>query len=355
MSLQELTNKTISLAFICKDETDELQRMLASAKQFGFDSLKAGWNGSSEATRKILEENGCEIHQFKWKDDFAYARNLIQDRCTSEFILWLDCDEIIENPGILKQKFLASDCDCIFTMLDYHDSVKFWNRKIYRRSAYRWKGRIHEELVSEIPVREMQVDGTGIKHFYVARETRGERNLLISRQAYEEDPNPKNCYNYAATLFDSCQPEAALPIMEKAIGGLDGSDFLMSALRYASSAYITLNDLPKLRDTATRMILASKNRPEGYFKMAAYYYLRGNMEKCLKYVKRGFSRDHPNDGVPIPYEEYTLIPGRIFASASIALRDFTGAMSIVNHISKDYPDDPWTKDTKLFLLKKTLK
>ena len=97
---------TISLCMLAKDEEKTIAKAINSVKSI-VDEIIVVDTGSKDNTKKIAESLGARVYTFAWKDDFSEARNFAKSRCTKDWILVLDADEIIAEKDIKKIKELA--------------------------------------------------------------------------------------------------------------------------------------------------------------------------------------------------------------------------------------------------------
>ncbi len=93
---------------IGKDEEKFIKPCLESALPV-FDELIFVDTGSKDKTKSIITEickkNGkqLKIIDSPWRDDFAYHRNESFAPARGDWIFWLDCDDIIDNPEVLRE------------------------------------------------------------------------------------------------------------------------------------------------------------------------------------------------------------------------------------------------------------
>jgi glycosyltransferase involved in cell wall biosynthesis len=85
----------ISLAMIVKNEEASLAHCLESVKPL-VDEMIVVDTGSTDRTIDIANDFGAQVHNFKWCDDFAAARNESLKHCNGEWVLILDADEAID-------------------------------------------------------------------------------------------------------------------------------------------------------------------------------------------------------------------------------------------------------------------
>ena len=61
-----------------------------------------------DRTREIVASFGARIFDFPWCDDFAAARNFSLSKCTGDWVLIVDADELLEAGGIAKVRAAIS-------------------------------------------------------------------------------------------------------------------------------------------------------------------------------------------------------------------------------------------------------
>ena len=88
----------ISLCMICKNEEKTIGNALKSVKDI-VDEIIVVDTGSTDNSIDIVKSYGGKVYKEEWNDDFSYIRNIALDKAKGEWILILDCDEIINDSG----------------------------------------------------------------------------------------------------------------------------------------------------------------------------------------------------------------------------------------------------------------
>lgn len=88
----------ISLCMICKDEEKIIGNALESVKDM-VDEIIVVDTGSTDNSMDIVKSYGGKIYEEEWRNDYSYVRNISIDKAKGEWILILDCDEIINDEG----------------------------------------------------------------------------------------------------------------------------------------------------------------------------------------------------------------------------------------------------------------
>ncbi len=196
---QPRTNATLGVVMIVRDEERNLAGILSDAQAFA-DELVVVDTGSTDYTVKIAESFGARVGHFAWSDDFAAARNHAIGLSRSDYLLWLDADDRIDEAEGRRLRELKSQLDtaCFLKIESATDEAAasgdghtaFYQLRIFpRREDVRFRGRVHEELATAIgeagitPRRlDITIRHTGY-HDAPSRLAKGRRNLAIQLKA----------------------------------------------------------------------------------------------------------------------------------------------------------------------------
>ena len=86
---------TVSLCMIVRDEEETLPRAVGSVSSL-VDDMVICDTGSRDRTRQVAEELGARVVDYPWADDFAAARNAALEHVTTDWVLVLDADEVLQ-------------------------------------------------------------------------------------------------------------------------------------------------------------------------------------------------------------------------------------------------------------------
>jgi glycosyltransferase involved in cell wall biosynthesis len=96
----KVTDNTVSLCMIVKNEERNMRGALSSVKPFVNEMIVVD-TGSTDKTKELAKEFTEKVYEFEWCDDYAAARNFALSKATSKWILFLDGDELVP-PETLK-------------------------------------------------------------------------------------------------------------------------------------------------------------------------------------------------------------------------------------------------------------
>lgn len=215
---------TLSVCVIAKNEQDVIGRMLDCARQFADEMIVAD-TGSVDNTKDIATQKGAKVYDFEWCDDFAKARNFSFSKATCDFIMWLDCDDVVESGEIkkildLKQRLDEADVFMLRYVTDCDEngnpSFVYFRERIVRRSLnLLWTDRVHEVIVPQGKTLFCDID---IKH-KKQKASPKRRNLDIYLGMLSEGVafSPRQRFYFASELMQNGLGELAAAQYEKVL------------------------------------------------------------------------------------------------------------------------------------------
>lgn len=191
---------TLALCVMTKNEEQYLPYCIASVSKF-VDEIVVVDTGSSDKTVEIAKAFGAYVIHAPWRDDFALIRNVLQSPVKSDWILWLDGDEVLSEAGIRKVKQLITDDSIDFLAMP---RANFWKHtgqiflppdtqwKCYRNNVgLKWSGKIHEIIYNEHnPDHRRKAKQTDVMIFHYAyMKTSEEVKKKMALYIHIENPN----------------------------------------------------------------------------------------------------------------------------------------------------------------------
>lgn len=183
---------TISVSMIVKNESLCLAKALESVKEA--DEIIVFDTGSTDNTIDIAKRYTNLVYtDYKWEDHFAKARNHSLSKCTKEWVLIIDADEVLEPGGISKIRKLLNSGKVIGNSTVYFNVTAIANpnqkhkaiRLFKRNAGIFWKGAAHNYLS------ESKGFISDIELFYGYSEAHKQdpnRTLRILQKAVNENP-----------------------------------------------------------------------------------------------------------------------------------------------------------------------
>jgi tetratricopeptide (TPR) repeat protein len=231
---------TLTLAMIVKDEEEHLGRCLEAAAPW-VDQLVVVDTGSTDRTVEIALGHGAEVLHHEWTGDFAAARNVSFDAATSDWIVYLDADEVlVDGDGPKLRELLGRVWREAFFLVEtnYTGSIEDGTavthnalRLFRNRPEYRFEGRMHEQIAHRLPAylpERAEVSAVRVDHYGylgVVRDSKAKsaRNIeLLARQEAEQGESSFLHYNLGSEYAAAGDRAAALERFRKAWALLDG-------------------------------------------------------------------------------------------------------------------------------------
>lgn len=198
--------KTVSLAMIIKDEEEMLEQCLMSIKDI-VDEIIIVDTGSKDNSISIASKFTDKIFNYEWDNNFSNARNYSIEKCTKDWIFFMDADDYF-NPRD-KNKFLklieSSDKEGYFFVtknyIDLNRKDKYSTnlniRLIRNKDRYEFVGAIHEQLVEKrnktldislFSTVDISIEHKGYLKAVMEKKQKKERNINILEEELKKDP-----------------------------------------------------------------------------------------------------------------------------------------------------------------------
>ena len=150
---------SLSLCMIVKNEEAVLERILKPVSQV-MDAILIADTGSSDRTKEIAEQYTSQVFDFPWCDDFSAPRNFLLEKVRTDYWMWMDADDVLNEENLEKLKSLkeALDPGTDVVMMEYaagfdqsgRTTFSYFRERIMKTSRnFRWNGAVHETVIPE--------------------------------------------------------------------------------------------------------------------------------------------------------------------------------------------------------------
>jgi glycosyltransferase involved in cell wall biosynthesis/tetratricopeptide (TPR) repeat protein len=339
---------TISLGMIVRNEGRTLNACLSSVVPH-VDQIVIGLGGKSDDdTEKIIQEfkdDGypIEVFEIEWHEDFAEARNLVLERCTGEYFLWIDGDDTLVG-GEKLHDYINNypNLDAFYFGYDYGRDESgltvcyLIRERLVKRHPelpvdWSWSGKVHEVLIPKFEQAVMKVDDVVVIHHKPPFKHEPDRNLrILYQQLSDSEPNPDPrllVYLGSENLGRGETREGILHLQRFVkLSGWDEEQY--QAQVRISHAWRSLGEIDKSIKAAQEAIAMMPDWPDAYFAMAKSYASEplSNWKTVLEYVKVGVSKPKPRTMLIINPLDYTYEPSLLIALAYTHLGDYEIAL-----------------------------
>jgi tetratricopeptide (TPR) repeat protein len=265
-----VADQTLSLCMIVRDEEAMLPRCLAAIADH-VDEIVLVDTGSTDRTMDIAREYGAKVIETEWTGDFAAARNVSFDAATSDWIVYLDADEVMgEGQGERLRDLIGRTWREAFFLVetnhtgDLEDGTAVHHNalRVFRnRPEYRFEGRIHEQIAHRLPgdlperieTTDIKVEHYGYLGVVREEKDKSRRNLeLLQRQLEENGETPFLHFNLGSEFGALGEPDRALGHFRAAWEGVRTAENIRT-LGFAPSLALRLSSALRLAGTIAEL------------------------------------------------------------------------------------------------------
>jgi len=184
----------ISVSMIVKNEEEMLEDCLKTIS--GFDEIVISDTGSEDRTVEIAKKYTDKVYtDYKWRDNFAEARNVSKSKCTGDWIFVIDADETlevsVEDVRNAVKKAEEGGYQFINVQMEGRNKKNIHtSQRLFKNiPEIEWKGAAHNylEYKGKKPIKKYDSDIKMIYGYSPAHKRDPNRTLRILKKAVEED------------------------------------------------------------------------------------------------------------------------------------------------------------------------
>lgn len=329
---------------IVKNEAENLPKLLASVEGC-FDQICITDTGSTDDTKEIARSLGAEVFDFKWCDDFSKARNASFEPMTTDYIMWMDGDDVLEGREELltwrDQILHLADfwlANYIYsTRSDGTAACTFVRERVMKRSKnLKWKYFIHEGVVPTENVKTHFIPSWRIRHRRTDSDLAKDRarNLGIFER-YTGQHDARMLYYWGKELFEAGNPLDAIRKLEDVLKSGEPMEIhdRILAMQYLAMSYIHFKQFEKATGLALTGIQLAPQRAEFYVTVGDCYLQMNQLANAIPFYHAAMNCHLPQGNQvisPIFYHEdaYTFYPKNQLAKVYANLDRFEEAKQI---------------------------
>jgi glycosyltransferase involved in cell wall biosynthesis len=307
--------------------------------------------GSTDQTVAIAKDRGAKVREMVWDDDFASARNISFDQCTSDWIMWLDADDVLPNTtkdlicGL--KEWLSDDYDAVSGPYHYIIAsdgtvqIKTNRERLIRREAnLKWEGSVHEV----IPIhhdRLLTVPELIVEHRPnpQRRSLNEHRNIrILEREIKSEEARPRTWFYYGNELYDHGRWEEAASAYRKFLsmeGGFVGDRYW--AFLFVAESARQLGEPDMVRRASLDAIAEDPSRAEAFVSLGRYYFDSGEWEKALPPLTAATACTTPGAGL-VRNVDYLYVPWDLISVCMFRLGRFKEALAAADRALPGNPE-----------------
>lgn len=292
---------------IVKNEEEVLEQCLSSVEDI-CDEMIIVDTGSTDQTKDIAKKFTDKVLDFEWIDNFSAARNFSFRQATSDYILWLDADDVLLEEDQNKLKALKKKLDFSVDAVSmiYHIAFDEYgnptfsfrrNRLVKRERNFKWIGPVHEYLEVYGHILPADIAITHRKSTKSNDSNTSDRNLKIYEKRVEQGEKftPRDLFYYGNELKDHQYYEKAIKYYQEFLNTKKGwvEDEIRACINMAA-CYRALGDLDKEIDALVQSIKYDVPRPEVSCRLGDLYKEKKLFKKAIIWYQLAIQVDLEN-------------------------------------------------------------
>lgn len=318
---------TLSVCLIVKNEEKVLGRCLDCVSKFA-DEIVVVDTGSTDMTVNVAKKYTDKVYYFDWCDDFSKARNFSFKKAESEYLMWLDADDVIRDEDVKKilklKNSLIADCYTMLYHVGYDDNGKpnftFYRERIIKKGSGVWRGFVHEY----VEVQGLTVH-TDVCVYHKKIESSGRRNLNIYRRHLKEGLSARDKYYYARELYYNAYYASSIKVMRKCLPIIASHERVDGTIILAD-CYIKRGDTGRALNCLLEVLKSERPKGELCCKIGEVYLLRGMRESAVFWYKSALTLTNSvKDAGFVRLEYTTIVPALQLTSILYSLGKFEEA------------------------------
>lgn len=298
------TKETVSLIMIVKDEEDCLLEAIQSVRNLT-DEIVVIDTGSTDSTPQLALTAGARLFHLPWSEDFSVARNFALKQASSNWVLVLDADEVLEsvNPETFYELLNDVQVEGYFlriknilgpTLGESHDQVV---RLFRNKPIYQFEGAIHEQVApsilranngSGLTSAPLTLNHYGYLNDRLQAKDKFSRNSNILIKELDRNPdNPFLLYCLGLEYYLQDSIHEGLKHLTKAIERMSGNEgYFEDILLNIALGYLRLEAVTKLIDILNKALTMYPDQSDFLFLRGTAYLYQSNYSKAEKDLER---------------------------------------------------------------------
>lgn len=268
---------------IVKNEAANLPALIESVKG-AVDETHITDTGSTDGTVDIAKALGATVHHFEWINDFAAARNASFAPIKTDYILWLDGDDVLEG----KEDFIRWR-DEIMHLAEYWlanyiyashpdgtPACTFLRERVVKNNkGIKWRYFVHEGMMPHPGAKIQFIPSWRVRHKRTDEDLAKDRSRNI--QMFEgRTLDTRMTFYYGKELFENQKMFESIRPFEDCLKkpDMEVHDRTL-AMQYLGMAYMSVNQFERACAMAITGINLNPQRAE-FYTLAGDCYLKMN-------------------------------------------------------------------------------
>ena len=310
---------TVSLCMIVKNEASHLAACLESVRDLA-DEIIIVDTGSTDNTVEIAHRFGAQVKHFDWINDFAAARNESIKEARSDWIFWMDADDVLSPDNVirLKQAVVGDQADAYICRVvsqvqgPNQSSVSVDHMRLFRNGlGLQFEQPIHEQIAPmakrlglTIAHTNITIDHLGYAADSETLKAKARRNRAMILQCLDQQPD--NLYwqfHLGINLYTLDDWAGAAENFETVLNQPPGNlsaEQIYEALALMIAAYSNLGQPDQVEQALERALKLFSTRQHLWVLASKFYLSQNRAEKAISLLEYAKLLPTETDGMAWP-------------------------------------------------------
>lgn len=340
------------------DAEAKLLRRCLSYISKSVDEICLTITGSNDECEKVAKEYNANVSHFTWVKDFAKARNFNFSQATGDYILWLDCDDVVRGADKLKgivaemnrQKVDAGVMNYLYAFNEKKECIvtHLKTRIVKNDGCVNWVGEIHEDFNATRELKSYFINEIEVLHLTDEKRTKesAKRNTEIAYIYHKEHPeDPRGLYLVANALMGEGKDKECIPYWIKFVEESKSDEEKYLAYLFLSDLH--KNDEEKSDYFALKAFSLRPAYPNAYFKLGELAYNRRKLDIARNFIEIGTQLPVPDKQIIVHNpREYDYYPLMMLLNIAFDKGEFVKVGILLDKLNEMFPNDENIKRKK---------
>lgn len=331
-------------------EANLLRRCLKYVAKY-VDEVCLTITGKNEGCEKVAKEYEAKVSHFTWVNDFAKARNFNFSQATGDYILWLDCDDVLRGGEHLmevvekmeKEHVDAGVMNYLYAFNEKRECIvnHLKTRLVKNDGCVEWVGELHEDFNSTRELKSYFIEDIEVLHLTNDDRSKesAKRNTIIAKEFKENHPNdPRGLYLVANALMGEQKYQESVPFWLEFVekSGSEEEKYLA----YLFLCDIHKEDFEKAESFALKALAIRPAYPNAYFKLGELAYNRRKLDTARNFIEIGTQLPVPDKEIIVfNPREYDYYPLMMLLNIAFDKGEFVKVGVLLDKLNQMFPKD----------------
>lgn len=283
--------------------------------------------------------------------DFARARNKMAKKVKTDYYMWLDADDDIDNPDGIRQLVEVMEGEQLDALyLPYHYGYNeqkevialHWRERILRTShPFEWQGAVHETAISESMPKMAKDDRVSVRHAYKTPDEHMKSALrnhkIMEAEVKRGNKDPRYLYYLGRSYFmlKDYHKSAQTLLEYTAVSGWDEQKY--DAWMKIGDSLLMMDEFERALNANLEAIKLFPHWPDAYLKIGDLYLHMEQPGRAIEWLKNGLTKQPPETLEIIDPTLYTYRPLVSLALCYFGLAKVREAKKYIDEAAKFKP------------------